>query len=160
MHLQHFFARLFLLLLTLFFIVLWTGTPVGAQQEARKSLYERIGRYDAIAAMMGDFAERLTTDPQFSRAFTGFDTMRKNRFRQILVEWACENIGGPCYLTHRDMKAAHGGLNLTAQDWQHTRKLLEESINRLTIPQSERAEVLRTLLSETPAAAGDQCSAQ
>jgi len=109
-------------------------------------LYERIGGYDAIAAMMSNFVERMTTDPdpEFSRYFVGFDTAHRNRFRQTFVEWACEGLGGPCY-SGVDMTAKHQGLNLTSQHWQHARELLKESINGLKIPESEKAEVLRVL---------------
>ena len=44
--------------LGLFIVVafsLWTGTPVNAQEKSEKSLYLRLGGYDAIAAVTDDF---------------------------------------------------------------------------------------------------------
>src|ERR1700730_4643379 len=70
--------RLFQLLIALTVVIAWSATSTRAQETARERLYERIGRYDAIAAMMGDFVEKLTTDPQFSRYFAKFDTKAKN----------------------------------------------------------------------------------
>jgi hemoglobin len=158
MHPRPLFARLFLLFLTLTFVVLWTGTPVRAQEKAHKSLYERIGRYDAIAATMDDFVRRLTTDQQFSRFFTSFDANWQKRFRQILTEQACEALGGPCFFTGRDMTAAHESLRLTRSDWQYATKLMETSIGRLKISKSDKAQVLAAL-SKAPAGSQTQGAA-
>src|SRR2546425_11443264 len=53
----------------------------GATQE-KKSLYQRLGGYDAIAAVVDDFITRLATDPRFERFFSGFSIDSKKRLRQ------------------------------------------------------------------------------
>ena len=44
-------------------------SPVGA-----KSLYQRLGGYDALAAVTDDFLGRLTTDSRLQRFFVGHST--------------------------------------------------------------------------------------
>ncbi len=46
------------------------STTVGGQD--KKSLYTRLGGYDAIALVVDDFITRLATDKRFERFFAGF----------------------------------------------------------------------------------------
>ncbi len=48
--------------------VLQSGTAALGQTPAEKSLYERLGGYEAISAVVNDFAEKLFTDPQVGRS--------------------------------------------------------------------------------------------
>ena len=66
--------------------VLWSGMPARSQEKAEKSLYQRLGGYDAIAAVVDDFIGRLLNDPQLTRFFTGHGTDSKKRIRQLIVE--------------------------------------------------------------------------
>ena len=44
----------------------------GQAQQPPKPLYQRLGGYDAVAAVSDEFITRLATDPQFGRFFAGF----------------------------------------------------------------------------------------
>ncbi len=99
-----------LVLLMLAIISFWIGTPVNAQEKSEKSLYLRLGGYDAIAAVTDDFLGRLAKDPQFTRFFSGFSTDSVKRIRQLIVDQLCAAAGGPCFYTGRDMKKTHAGL--------------------------------------------------
>lgn len=72
-----------------------------------KSLYERLGGYDAISAVVNDLLPRLQTDPQLGRFWQhrGEDGMKREK--QLLVDFLCASAGGPLYYTGRDMKVAH-----------------------------------------------------
>ena len=67
----------------------------------KKSLYERLGGYNAIAAVVDDFVGRLVSDKQFERFFTGHSTDSKKRIRQHIVDQLCAAAGGPCVYTGR-----------------------------------------------------------
>ena len=60
-----------------------------------KSLYERLGGYDAIAAVTDDFITSLATDKDFSRFFVGFSTDSKMRIRQNIVDLFCRRRAAP-----------------------------------------------------------------
>src|SRR3989442_7717424 len=57
----------------------------GATQE-KKSLYQRLGGYDANAAVGDDFITRLATDPRFVKFFTGFCICSKKLLRQHILD--------------------------------------------------------------------------
>ncbi len=89
----------------------------GAQQKL-KTLYERLGGYDAIAAVTDDFIGPLVADKQITRFFTGASTDSKKRIRQLVVDQICAATGGPCIYIGRSMKVAHEGLGISESDWQ------------------------------------------
>jgi len=79
------------------------GAYVHAQSQA-KSLYARLGGYDAIAAVSDEFVGRLAGDPQLGKFFVGHSQDSLRRIRQLVVDQLCEATGGPCYYIGRDMR--------------------------------------------------------
>jgi hypothetical protein len=49
-----------------------------------KPLYSRLGGYDAIAAIVDEFLQSLSTDPQMARHSAGTNLQRGKRNRQVL----------------------------------------------------------------------------
>ena len=106
-----------------------------------KSLYERLGGYNAIAAVVDDFAGRMIADKQLGRYLIGHCTNSKKKFRQLIVDMLCEATGGPCTYTGRDMKTVHTGLGITESDWQVNVKLLTATLDKFKVPQKEKEDV-------------------
>ncbi len=111
------------------------------QKKPEKSLYERLGGYNAIAAVVDDFMARQVADPQLARFFVGHSTDSKRRIRQLIVDQLCEATGGPCIYTGRDTKTTHAGLGLTESDWQVGVKLLTATLDKFKVPQKEKEDV-------------------
>lgn len=82
-----------------------------------KSLYHRLGGYDAIAAAVDDLLPRLTSDPRIGVYWKGkcADSMKKDR--QLLVDFTSEATGGSTNYLGRDMKTSHVGLGISDSDW-------------------------------------------
>lgn len=138
-------SRLSAVLIALSFVApVWAAAPppAAAQQD---TLYRRLGGYDAIAAVTDDFVGRLVTDPQLGRFFKGHSTDSLKRIRQHVVDFLCVATGGPCVYTGRDMKTAHTGLGITEDDWNASVKHLNETLDKLRVPESERNEVLTAI---------------
>ncbi len=110
-----------------------------------KSLYERLGGYNAIAAVVDDFAGRMIADKQLGRYLIGHCTNSKKKFRQLIVDMLCEATGGPCVYTGRDMKTVHTGLGITESDWQVNVKLLTATLDKFKVPQKEKEDVFAAL---------------
>ena len=110
-----------------------------------RSLYERLGGYDVIAAFMKDYITRIRADPQFARFGSGRGTDKKNRDTQLNIDYMCKIAGGTNYYMGRDMKTAHGGLGITEAEWAGHGKHMEEALEKQKIPAKERAEVLALL---------------
>jgi hemoglobin len=113
----------------------------------KKSLYERLGGYNAIAAVVDDFVGRLVADKQFERFFVGHSTDSKKRIRQHIVDQFCAAAGGPCIYTGRTMKDSHVGLNISEADWDAAAKHLVATLDKFKVPEPEKKELLAFVTS-------------
>ena len=107
-----------------------------------KSLYERVGGYNSIAAVVDDFLGRQFADKQVGRFYVGHSTNSKKRLRQLITEMVCEVTGGPAKYIGRDMRTSHAGLGITRSDWQVTVTNLTNVLDKFTVPQKEKDELL------------------
>uniref|UniRef100_A0A7C5AKX4 Group 1 truncated hemoglobin n=1 Tax=Desulfobacca acetoxidans TaxID=60893 RepID=A0A7C5AKX4_9BACT len=111
-------------------------------QSANPSLYQRLGGYDAIAAVVDDFFARMMQDPQLNRFFIGHSHDSKRRIRQLTVDMISEATGGPSFYTGRTMKVSHEGLGITENDWDLSVRYLKETLAKFQVPAREQEEVL------------------
>ena len=128
---------------TAFAASLLGGVPAGIDVTAAKdkSLYDRLGGYDAIAAVTDEFIGRLAADDKLRRFFIGFSTDSKQRIRQHVIDLICSKTGGPCIYTGRDMKTAHAGAGITKSDWDRSTKLFGETLAKFKVPDREQKEL-------------------
>ena len=117
------------------------SAPAGAGQD-KKSLYDRLGGYDPVAAVVDDFIGRLVADKRFSKFFVGHSTDSLKKIRQHIVDQFCAAAGGPCLYTGRDMKTTHAGLGITEDDWNAAAAHLVESLDKFKVPKTEKDELL------------------
>ena len=122
------------------------STPAGGQD--KKSLYTRLGGYDAIALVVDDFITRLATDKRFERFFTGFSDDSKKRLRQHILDQFCAAAGGPCVYTGREMRTSHKGLGITEADWDAAAKHLVAALDKYKVPEAEKNELLTFVVSQ------------
>ena len=123
------------------------ATAIAADTPAQKSLYQRLGGYDAIAAVTDDFIGRLATDKQLTRFFSGHSKDSLGRIRQHVVEQLCAATGGPCIYMGRDMKTSHQGMGITDADWDAAVKDLVATLDHFKVPEKEKNEVLGAVSS-------------
>ena len=83
-----------------------TSNHVGDKVMSKKTLYERLGGYDAISAVADDLLPRLQTDSQLARFWQHRGADGLKREKQLLVDFLCSSAGGPPLL-HR---TRHEGL--------------------------------------------------
>jgi len=134
------FRRRTVLALVVTLIVTTSGITYGMPQD--KSLYDRLGGYNALALVVDDFIVRLVTDKQFDKFFVGHSTDSKKHIRQHILDQFCAATGGPCVYTGRDMKMSHSGLGITNADWDAAAKHLVASLDKYKVPEKEKSEVL------------------
>jgi hemoglobin len=115
----------------------------GAAQE--KSLYQRLGGYDAIAAVSDEFIGRLASDEQIKRFFVVFSADSKTRIRQLVIDLICKSAGGPCAYIGRDMKTSHAGAGITKADWDRSLKIFGEVLDKFKVPEREQKELAALL---------------
>lgn len=109
---------------------------------AEKSLYERLGGYDAIVAVCSDLLPRLAADAKLGRfwAHRGEDGIAREK--QLLIDFICHAAGGPLYYTGRDMKVSHKGMRISAADWQAFMGHVNATLDKFNLPTKERQDVI------------------
>ena len=112
-----------------------------------KSLYQRLGGYDALAAVTDDFIGRMATDKQLGRFFVGHSEDSLKKIRQLVVDQLCAATGGPCVYIGRDMKAAHKGMGISKAEWSAAVGHLVATLDKFKVPAAEKSEVLAAVSS-------------
>jgi hemoglobin len=109
-------------------------SPSMANSQEKKSLYTRLGGYDAIAAVVDDFIGRLVADKRFNKFFVGHSEDSLKKILMHVIDQLCAAAGGPCLYTGRDMKTSQHGLGITSDDWDASAKHLVESLDKFKVP--------------------------
>jgi hemoglobin len=106
------------------------------------SLYERLGGYDVIAAIVDDLLPRLLDDRQLGVYWKGKcqDSLKKDR--QLFVDFLSSSFGGPVVYLGRDMKTSHDGLGITETEWNRFIEHVVATLQNLAIAERETAEFL------------------
>src|SRR4051794_1950709 len=124
-----------------------TTKTVSTVQD-KKTLYARLGGYDAIALVVDDFITRLATDKRFEKFFTGFSDDSKKRLRQHILDQFCAAAGGPCVYTGREMRTSHKGLGITEADWDVAAKHLVAALDKYKVPEAEKNDLLAFVVTQ------------
>jgi hemoglobin len=107
-----------------------------------KTLYERLGGYDAISAVVNDLIPRLMSDARLGRFWQNRGEDGINREKQLLIDYLCANAGGPMLYTGRDNKTSHKGMGISESDWEAFMGHLNATLDSFKVPQQERDDVV------------------
>ena len=110
--------------------------------ETQKTLYERLGGYDAISAVVDEFLQRVWDDPTVGRFFVGMGTDTRNQLRQKNKNLLCFNTGGPCRKINRSLKVTHEGLGITDKEFDIVVNHLADTLNEFKVPAREQQELM------------------
>ena len=117
-------------------------TGVGAA-DSGATLYDRLGKKDAIAAVVKDFVEeRVAKDARIKGMFANADIAG---LEAKLVDQICEASGGPCKYTGKDMKTAHAGMTIKDADFTALVEDLKASLDHFKVGAKEQEELLGAL---------------
>jgi hemoglobin len=106
------------------------------------SLYERLGRKDAITAVVDDFVARCAGDARINGKFARTDVPR---LKTMLVDQVCEATRGPCTYSGRSMKETHDGMGVTAGEFDALVEDLVATLDQFSVPKAEQDELLGLL---------------
>ena len=110
-----------------------------------KTLYQRLGGYDALAAVTDDFLGRLAADKSLGPFFVGQSKDSLGKIRQHIVDFLCQATGGPCQYHGRDMKTAHKGMKITEAEWNATVENLVKALDKNNVGAQAKSELLGAL---------------
>lgn len=111
-------------------------------QNARQSLYARLGGYDGIAAFVRELMPRLRADPALAVYWKGKSLDGRRREDQLLVEFLCAAFEGPIAYFGRDMKTSHTGLGITEAEWDKTLAHIAATLDSIGVGGPEKSEFL------------------
>jgi hemoglobin len=115
-----------------------------------KTLYERLGGYDAISAVANDLLPRLQADARLRRFWDHRGTDGVAREKQLLIDFLCSSAGGPMYYTGRDMKTSHQGMQISGSDWSAFIAHVNATLEAFEVPRPERDEVVAFIQGTKP----------
>ncbi len=106
------------------------------------TLYERLGGYDAIAAVADALMVRIKNDDKLCRFYEHRGADGIAREQQLLVDFLCAATGGPMVYTGRVMKPVHVGMRLDEEDWKRAMAHLTATLEAFEVPEQEKGEVM------------------
>ncbi|MEJ2694813.1 MAG: group 1 truncated hemoglobin, partial [Candidatus Thiodiazotropha sp.] len=107
-----------------------------------RSLYERLGGYDAIQAVVHNLLSRLRADSKLDRFWNNRGDDGIAREKQLLINYLCANAGGPMLYTGRDNVTSHKGMGITTEDWNNFIGHLNDTLTHFNVPHAEKCDVL------------------
>ena len=119
-------------------------------QSTEKSLYERLGGYDAVSAVVDDFAGKLFVDPVVGARFFGMSDDSREGFRQKNKNLVCKVTGGPCKIISRPASTTHGGLGIKASEFNIVAQHLIDTLNKFNVPEKEHQELMAIIATLRP----------
>ena len=129
--------------LSLVMFVVLLGTTFNLSfAETDRSLYERLGGYDAISAVVDVFLTKVWEDPVVGRFFVGMGTDTRNQLRQKNKNLMCASTGGPCKKINRPLGEAHVGLGITDKEFDIVAGHLVTTLKEFKVPQKEFDELM------------------
>jgi hemoglobin len=119
------------------------GGGAGGGDGSATSLYDRLGRRDAIALVVKDFVEQRVAKDNRINAF--FAHAELPGLEAKLIDQICQLTGGPCTYTGKDMKTAHAGMGIKDSDFTALVEDLKASLDHLQVPAPEQQELIGKL---------------
>lgn len=110
--------------------------------DSTPSLYDRLGGYDAIAAVATNMLPRLMADEQLGRFWQHRGTDGIDREKQLLIDFLAHVSGGPMLYTGRNMATTHRGMQISESDWAQFIGHLTETLKHFDLPTAETNDVL------------------
>jgi len=114
----------------------------ASQKQAETSLYQRLGGYNAIVAVVNDLVPRLAKDKQLGRFWEHRGSDGIEREKQLLIDFISNKAGGNLYYTGRNMKISHKNMRISESDWKRLMTHLNATLDKFKLATRERQDVI------------------
>ena len=98
---------------------------------AASTLYERLGGYDAIQAVVDQTITNVAADHRINKFFAHADIPR---LRRNLADQICVATGGWCIYRGQDMKTAHAGMHIHSRHFNALVQDLGMALSKFKVP--------------------------
>ena len=103
------------------------------------TLYRALGAQAGIEKVVDAALLEIHNDPHISLFFANTDMPD---LRRLLIEQFCAETGGPCEYTGRRLEDAHGGMNLTDEDFDRFVGDLVHAFDKVAVPKDLQQQLL------------------
>ena len=118
------------------------SVSINSAAAQSRSLYERLGAYDAILAVVDQTIRNIAADRRINRFFAGANIPR---LRRMLADQICVASGGPCVYAGRDMKSAHARVGIRSRHFNALGDDLGRALKTFKVPRREQRELVALL---------------
>jgi len=118
------------------------GGKTKTGEPAQLSLYDRLGRQDAIKKVVDDFVANVSADAAINKRFEHADVPK---LKAMLVDQICAAANGPCKYTGKNMKDAHQGMGVTSEEFDALVGDLKKALDANKVGAKEQQELLGVL---------------
>lgn len=122
-------------------LILGAASAHTAAAPQQASLYDRLGGYGAIAAVVDDLFPRLAGDKKLGRFWQHRGEDGIAREKQFLINFIVAKSGGPLYYKGREMQALHRGMRIDEQDWRILNRALKQTLDKFHVAAAEQRDV-------------------
>jgi hemoglobin len=120
--------------------------PAETPPAAKPSLYERLGKEEAITKVVDDFVANVVADENIKeRHKKHFMEGEVAGLKKKLVEQIGEATGGPQKYTGKNMKDAHKGLEITNKDFDALAGDLVKALEKNKVSKEDKDEIVKML---------------
>lgn len=131
-------------------LCLFLNVAAMAQQAAPaaqgKSLYDRLGGINTVAAIVDEMANRFAVDTVFQQnpaIMASFGKLSFPALKYQVTSFVAQSIGGPEKYTGKTMKDTHASMKITEKEWVAMRADFAASLDKLSIKNPEREELIQ-----------------
>jgi hemoglobin len=122
--------------------VLACSLSINSADAHQRTLYQRLGGYDAIQAVVDEAIKNIAADRRINRFFANANIPR---LRRQLADQICMASGGPCVYRGKSMKAAHRGLGINGGHFNALVEDLGKALKKFKVPAREQRELVALL---------------
>ncbi|MFQ5549449.1 MAG: DUF4440 domain-containing protein [Woeseia sp.] len=123
------------------------SAPESEADSKQKTLYQRLGGYDVVAAILDNWGPRVFDDPELSLFLADIDEEMGTKGRELALDLLCDLTGGPCVYTGRDVKMVHTRVGITDEHWQSVLEYMEQTLDELNIADDEKTDFIAIIAS-------------
>jgi hemoglobin len=106
------------------------------------TLYERLGGYSAIQAVVDQMIANIAADHRINEYFAHADIPR---LRHMLADQICSATGGGCFYGGKEMKNVHAGMHIKSRDFNALVQDLGMALAKYKVPGKEQHELVAIL---------------
>src|SRR5450432_2933758 len=109
---------------------------------AASTLYERLGGYGAISAVVDQTVANVAADRRINKFFAHADIPH---LKQSLTDQICAATGGWCIYAGPDMKTVHSGMHIHSRHFNALVQDLGMALHKFKVPAKEQHELVAIL---------------